>query len=207
MLGDVRNYTAALDFNIDIPADRGDRYSKSPRGRVSPSRGATPKEPVLSLPSSSLLAPMPTSASSPAPTSDPTPAAPKATTGHPSHYVSLHGVTPAVTRSQASKQNQTHVVTGNQENSSNTSASTVERFRPDTLSHFHELGLFSTEARDNNHQMDYRGTFSAEYTYATKHLQESRLRRRKKERIPNTLTMRQVFRKQSIGRKQQMRKN
>ena len=29
---DVRDYTAALDFNIDIPTDRGDIHSKAARG-------------------------------------------------------------------------------------------------------------------------------------------------------------------------------
>ena len=54
MLRDVRVYTAALDFNIDIPADRGDVRSESPRGVVSSFGGATPEKPVSSfLPSSS----------------------------------------------------------------------------------------------------------------------------------------------------------
>ena len=46
MLRDVRDYTAALDFNINIPADRCDLHSKFPRRGASPSGGATPEEPV-----------------------------------------------------------------------------------------------------------------------------------------------------------------
>ena len=41
MLQDVRDYGAALDFNIDIP-DRDDLHREPPRGGVSPSEGATP---------------------------------------------------------------------------------------------------------------------------------------------------------------------
>ena len=83
--------------------------------------------------------------------------------------------------------NQTPAVTGNQENSSNTSAAIANVFRSDTLSHRHELGFFITEAHDIAHQRYYRGTFSVEYAYATTNLQESCLRRAKKEEItPNT---------------------
>ena len=72
MLRDVRDCTAALDLNIDTPADRGDLRSELPRGGVSPSGGAAPVQPVPSS-STSLLAPTSTSVSVSAPTSAPAP--------------------------------------------------------------------------------------------------------------------------------------
>ena len=56
MLRGVHDCTAALDLNIDIPADRGDLRSEPPREGVSPSGGATSEQPVQSS-SPSLLAP------------------------------------------------------------------------------------------------------------------------------------------------------
>ena len=180
----MHDYTAALDFNIDIRADRGDLHGESSRGGVSPgnrlSGGATPE---ATTPSSS-LAPTPLSGSASAPTSAPATAASKATTRRTSLYVLPSGVTPAVTRSQASRQNQTPAETRNQINSSNTSVAIAKLFRSDTLSHLCELGLFSTGALDIAHKMYYRGTLSAEYAYAATNLQESCLRGGEKERIP-----------------------
>ena len=110
----------------------------------------------------------------------PAPTIPKATTGRTSHYVPPRVVTFAVTHSQATRQKKTSAVTGSQGSSSNTSAGIAELFRPDKLSHIHELGLSSTEAHDIAHQMDYRGTFIADYIYATTNLQESCLQRGEK---------------------------
>ena len=106
--------------------------------------------------------------------------------GHTSCYVLPRGVTPVVTRSQTTRQNQTPVVTDNQENNSLTSVAIAERFRLDTQSPLHELGLFSTEAHDTAHQKGYQGKFFAEYTYVTTNLQIY-FRGREKERTPNTL--------------------
>ena len=165
MLRDVRNYTASLNFNIGISVDRGQLHSVSSRGGVSPSGGDTPKEPVPTFSQSPSLILKPTSPSASTLTFSPAPAQPKATTGLTCHYVVSSGVTPAVTHSQAPRQTQTPAICGNQGNSCNTSAAITERFRPDTLNHLHELELFSTEVHDIAHQMDYRATFSAEYTY------------------------------------------
>ena len=106
--------------------------------------------------------------------------------GRTSRYVPPRGVTSAVTRSQATRQNQTPAITGNQGNSRNTSVAIAKLFRPDPLSHCNELGLFSSEAHDIAHQLDYLGMFSAEYTYATTNLQESCLRGEEKKRIFST---------------------
>lgn len=47
ILQDIRDYTAALDVDIDVPVDRGDLHSEVPRGGVSPGNGlpgrATPE--------------------------------------------------------------------------------------------------------------------------------------------------------------------
>ena len=172
MLQDVRDYTAALDFNIDILADRDDLHVKSSRGGVSPGNGLSGGDtPEAIIPSSS---PAPSLASTP--TSVPATAASKVTTRRTSRYVQHSGVTPAVTRSQASRQNQTHAETHNQRNSNNTFVAIAKLFGSDTLSHLCKLGPFSTEALDIAHQMYYRGTLSAEYAYAATNLQESCLR-------------------------------
>ena len=182
MLQDVRDYTAALDFNIGILADRDDLHSESSRGGVSPGNGLSGGDtPEAIIPSSS-----PASSLAPAPTSAPATAASKVTTRRTSRYVQHSGVTPAVTRSQASRQNQTHAETRNQRNSNNTFVAIAKLFGSDTLSHLCKLGPFSTEALDIAHQMYYRGTLSAEYAYAATNLQESCLRGGEKERIPNT---------------------
>ena len=57
MLRNLLDYTAALDFNTDILVDCGDLHSESPRGGVSPSKQATPQEPVPSFPLLSSLTP------------------------------------------------------------------------------------------------------------------------------------------------------
>ena len=182
MLQDVRDYTAALDFNIDILADRDDLHGESSRGGVSIGNGLSGGDtPEAIIPSSS-----PAPSLAPAPTSAPATAASKVTTRRTSRYVQHSGVTPAVTRSQASRQNQTHAETRNQINSNNTFVAIAKLFGPDTLSHLCKLGPFSTEALDIAHQMYYRGTLSAEYAYAATNLQESCLRGGEKERIPNT---------------------
>ena len=66
MLQDVRDYTAALDFNIDILADRDDLHGESSRGGVSIGNGLSEGDtPEAIIPSSSpapSLAPEPTSA-------------------------------------------------------------------------------------------------------------------------------------------------
>ena len=129
MLRDVRGYSVALDFNIDIPADRDDPYSESLRRGVSPSGGATPEEPVPPFSPSPSLAPTSTSASTP----NQAPAAPKATTGRTCRYAPPRGVTPAATRSQTTRQNKTHAATGNQQKNSNTCAAIVERFPSKTM--------------------------------------------------------------------------
>ena len=49
MLRDVRDYTAALHFNINIPADRGDLHTESSRGLISPYGGAMSEESVPSF--------------------------------------------------------------------------------------------------------------------------------------------------------------
>ena len=176
MLRDVRDYTAALDFNIDTPADRRDLHSESPRGGVSPSGGAMPEGPALSFSPSLSLVPTLTSASASTPTSAQASAVPNAMTGCATRYVPPRGVTPAVTRSQATRQNQTPAIAGNQGNSRNISTTIAERFRLGTLSLLREQVLLSTEAHDIIHQMYYRGPFSVEYTYATTNLWESCLR-------------------------------
>ena len=182
MLQDVRDYTAALDFNIDILADRDDLHGESSRGGVSTGNGLSGGDTSEAIiPSSS-----PASSLAPAPTSAPATAASKVTTRRTSRYVQHSGVTPAVTRSQASRQNQTHAETRNQRNSNNTFEAIAKLFGSDTLSHLCKLGPFSTEALDIAHQMYYRGTLSAEYAYAATNLQESCLRGGEKERIPNT---------------------
>ena len=182
MLQDVRDYTAALDFNIDILADRDDLHGESSRGGVSPGNGLSGGDtPEAIIPSSS-----PAPSLAPVPTSAPATAASKVTTRPTSRYVQHSGVTPAVTRSQASRQNQTHAETRNQRNSNNTFVAIAKLFGSDTLSHLCKLGPFSTEALDIAHQMYYRGTLSAEYAYAATNLQESCLRGGEKERIPNT---------------------
>ena len=182
MLQDVRDYTAALDFNIDILADRDDLHGGSSRGGVSPGNGLSGGDtPEAIIPSSS-----PASSLAPTPTSAPATAASKVTTTRTSRYVQHSGVTPAVTRSQASRQNQTPAETRNQRNGNNTFVAIAKLFGSDTLSHLCKLGPFSTEALDIAHQMYYRGTLSAEYAYAATNLQESCLRGGEKERIPNT---------------------
>ena len=159
MLQDVRDYTAALDFNVDILADRDDLHGESSRGGVSPGNGLSGGDtPEAIIPSSS-----PASSLAPAPTSAPATAASKVTTRRTSRYVQHSGVTPAVTRSQASRQNQTHAETRNQRNSNNTFVAIAKLFGADTLRHLCKLGPFSTEALDIAHQMYYRGTLSAEY--------------------------------------------
>ena len=66
MLQDVRDYTAALDFNIDILADRDDLHGESSRGGVSTgnglSGGDTPEAIIPSFSPVPSLAPAPTSA-------------------------------------------------------------------------------------------------------------------------------------------------
>ena len=66
MLQDVHDYTAALDFNIDILADRDDLHGESSRGGVSTGNGLSGGDtPEAIIPSSSpapSLAPAPTSA-------------------------------------------------------------------------------------------------------------------------------------------------
>ena len=104
----MRDYCyVVIDYNIDIPVDRGDPHRESPRGGVSLSWGATREEPVRSFSPSSSLVPTPKSASPSTPTSSSAPVAPKATTGRTSRYVPPRGGTPAVTRSQATRLNQT----------------------------------------------------------------------------------------------------
>ena len=182
MLQDVRDYTAALDFNIDILADRDDLHGESSRGGVSTWNGLSGGDtPEAIIPSSS-----PAPSLAPAPTSAPATAASKVTTRRTSRYVQHSGVTPAVTRSQASRQNQTHAESRNQRNSNNTFVAIAKLFGSDTLSHLCKLGPFSTEALDIAHQMYYRGTLSAEYAYAATNLQESCLRGGENKRIPNT---------------------
>ena len=173
MLQDVRDYTAALDFNIDILADRDDLHGESSRGGVSTGNGLSGGDtPEAIVPSSS-----PAPSLAPAPTSAPATAASKVTTRRTSRYVQHSGVTPAVTRSQASRQNQTHAETRNQRNSNNTFVAIAKLFGSDTLSHLCKLGPFSTEALDIAHQMYYRGTLSAEYAYAATNLQERGVQR------------------------------
>ena len=154
MLRDVRDYTAALHFNINIPADRGDLHTESSRGLVSPYGGAMPEESVPSSLPLSYLIPTPTSALAFVPISAPAPATPRASTGRISRYLPPRGVTPAVTRSKATRQNRTPALTGNQGNSSNVSAAIAKCVQPDTPSHLHEMRLCSSEAHDNVHQID-----------------------------------------------------
>ena len=113
--------------------------------------------PEESVPSSlplSYLIPTPTSALAFVPISAPAPATPRASTGRISRYLPPRGVTPAVTRSKATRQNQTPALTGNQGNSSNVSAAIAKCVQPDTPSHLHEMRLCSSEAHDNVHQID-----------------------------------------------------
>ena len=105
------------------------------------------------------MAPTSTSVSTSAPKSAPKPVEPKATTGRTSRYVPPRGVMPAVIRSQATRQNQTPALIGNQGNSSNASVAIAEYFRPDTTSHVHKLGFFSFEAHDIVHEMDSGARF------------------------------------------------
>ena len=121
MLRDVRSYTASLNFNINTPVDRGDLHSESSRGGVSPTGVDTPEEPVPSFSSSVSLTLTPTSVSPSTLTCAPAPAPPKEMTGCTCRYVPPRGVTPAVTRSQGTRQNQTPAVTDNQGNSRSTS--------------------------------------------------------------------------------------
>ena len=93
---------------------------------------------------------------------------------------------PAVTHSQATRQNETPALIGKQDNSSNASSTIEEHFRPDTTRHVHDLGLFRFEAHNIVHQMDNRGPFSAGHTYATTYLQKDCLRGGEKEQTTNT---------------------
>ena len=95
----VRDYTAALDFNIDILADRDDLHGESSRGGVSTGNGLSGGD----TPEAIILSSSPAPSLAPAPTFTPATAASKVTTRRTSRYVQHSGVTPAVTRSQASR--------------------------------------------------------------------------------------------------------
>lgn len=181
ILHDLRVSTDAIGFNIDNPVERGNVKGEPPWEGIS-SGNELPGETTLPIPlfllaSSRALTPM--SASAYAPISTPAPAAPGCTSG----YIPLHA---AVIRSHATRKNWSLAIARNQRNSSNTSAAIAEHFRPATMCHFHGLRIFNSGVPDVEHQIDYRGTFSVEYTYATKHLDTSCSRRGENELTPNT---------------------